>query len=140
MIRRSYLLAGALAGGLAAPTAVRFAVAPAVVIGSAVLLWPRAGLALVLALTGWWWGTERLQSLDRSALAAQIGAAGRALVDLKEPPRRGRYDVRVRAVVMRFADAPVHETVLLELPSTRAPPPQGARLRVLGTLRAPADF
>jgi competence protein ComEC len=140
VIRRSYLLAGALAGGLAAPTAVRFAVAPAIVVGAAVLLWPRAGLALLLALTGWWWGTERLQSLDRSALAAQIGTAGRALVDLKEPPRRGRYEVRVRAVVVRFADAPVHETVLLELPSTRAPPPQGTRLRVLGTLRAPADF
>ena len=140
MIRRSYLLAGALAAGLAAPTVVRFAVGPALVVGAAAFLWPRGGLALVLALTGWWWGSERLQSLDRSALAAEIGTAGPAVVDLKEPPRRGRYDVRVRAVVVRFAGAPVHENVLLELPSTRAPPPQGARLRVLGTLRAPADF
>jgi competence protein ComEC len=48
--------------------------------------------------------------------------------------------VRVRAVVVRFAGARVHEAVLLELRSTRAPPPQGARLRVLATLRAPADF
>jgi competence protein ComEC len=134
------VLAGALAGGLAAPTAARFAVAPAIVVGASALLWPRGGLALVLALTGWWWGSERLQSLDRSVLAAQIGTAGRAIVDLKEPPRSGRYDVRVRAVVVRFAGARLHEAVQLELPSSRAPPPQGARLRVLGTLRAPADF
>jgi competence protein ComEC len=139
-MRRSTVLAGALAGGLAAPTAARFAVAPAIVVGASALLWPRGGLALVLALTGWWWGSERLQSLDRSVLAAQIGTAGRAIVDLKEPPRSGRYDVRVRAVVVRFAGARVHEAVQLELPSSRAPPPQGARLRVLGTLRAPADF
>jgi competence protein ComEC len=139
-MRRSTVLAGALAGGLAAPTAARFAVAPAIVVGASALLWPRGGLALVLALTGWWWGSERLQSLDRSVLAAQIGTAGRAIVDLKEPPRSGRYDVRVRAVVVRFAGARVHEAVQLELPSSRAPPPQGARLRVLGMLRAPADF
>jgi competence protein ComEC len=141
VIRRSYLLAGALAGGLAVPNAMRFAVAPALVIGVAAALWPRAGFALLLALTGWWWGSERLQSLDRSVLAAQVGTAGRALVDLKEPPRLGRYDVRVRAVVIRYAGVREHEAVLLELPLTRAPPPpQGARLRVLGTLRAPADF
>jgi competence protein ComEC len=139
-MRRSTVLAGALAGGLAAPTAARFAVAPAIVVGASALLWPRGGLALVLALTGWWWGSERLQSLDRSVLAAQIGTAGRAIVDLKEPPRSGRYDVRVRAVVVRFAGARLHEAVQLELPSSRAPPPQGARLRVLGMLRAPADF
>jgi competence protein ComEC len=139
-MRRSTVLAGALAGGLAAPTAARFAVAPAIVVGASALLWPRGGLALVLALTGWWWGSERLQSLDRSVLAAQIGTAGRAIVDLKEPPRSGRYDVRVRAVVVRFAGARLHEAVQLELPSSRAPPPQGTRLRVLGTLRAPADF
>jgi competence protein ComEC len=140
VIRRSYVLAGALAGGLAAPTALRFAIGPALFVAASALLWPRAALALVLALTGWWWGSERLQSLDRSALFSRIGTAGDALVDLKEPPRRGRYSVRVRAVVVRWSGAGVHETVLLELPSQRAPPPQGARVRVLGTLRAPADF
>lgn len=140
MIRRSYALAGALAGGLAAPAAVRFAVEPALAVAAVVLLWPRVGLALLLALSGWWWGTERLQALDRSVLAARIGTAGSALVDLKEPPRRGRYDVRVTAEVVRFAGAPLHERVFVELPATRAPPPQGARVRVLGTLRAPSDF
>jgi hypothetical protein len=76
VIRRSYVLAGALAGGLAAPTAVRFAVEPALLVGAAAVVWPRAALALLLALTGWWWGSERLQSLDRSALAALVGTAG----------------------------------------------------------------
>src|ERR1700716_88537 len=98
MIRRSYVLAGALAVGLAAPTALRFAVAAALLIAAPAVLWPRAALALVLALTGWWWGTERLQSLDRSALLSRIGTAGNAVVDLKEPPRRGRFAVRVRAI------------------------------------------
>lgn len=134
------MLAGALAGGLAAPAALRFAVEPALLVAVPVVLWPRAALPLLLALAGWWWGSERLQSLDRSALFSRIGTAGSAVVDLKEPPRRGRYTVRVKAVVVRWSGAPVHETVLLELPAARAPPPQGARLRVLGTLRAPADF
>jgi competence protein ComEC len=138
-MRRSYVLAGALAGGLAAPTALRFAVEPALLVAALAVLRPRAGLALLLALGGWWWGTERLQALDRSALASQIGTAGTALVDLKEPPRRGRFTVRVRAVVVRWSGMRMHEAVQLELPSTRAPP-QGARLRVLGMLRAPADF
>jgi competence protein ComEC len=140
VIRRSYVLAGALAGGLAAPAAVRFAVEPALLLAATAVMWPRAGLAVLLALTGWWWGSQRLQSLDRSALAALIGTAGTAVVDLKEPPRRGRYAVHVRAVVIRWSGAPVHESVLLELPSARAPPPQGARLRVLGILRAPPDY
>jgi competence protein ComEC len=140
VIRRSYVLAGSLAGGLAAATALRFALAPALVVVAVALVWPRSALAVLLAIGGWWWGSERLQSLDRSTLAAQIGSAGSALVDLKEPPRRGRYDIRVRAAVVRWSGAPVHEPVLLELPLVRAPPPQGTRLRVLGTLRPPADF
>jgi competence protein ComEC len=111
-----------------------------VALAATALLWPRAGLAVVLALTGWWWGSVRLDALERSALAAQIGTAGTAILDLKEPPRVGRYDVRVSAEVVRFAGSVVRERVLLELPATRAPPPQGARVRVLGTLRAPADF
>jgi hypothetical protein len=88
VIRRSYLLAGALVAGLAAPTAVRFAVVPAVLLVAPALVWPRAFLVVSLALTGWWWGSLRLASLDLSILAVQIGTAGSALVDLTEPPRR----------------------------------------------------
>jgi len=74
-MRRSYVLAGALAGGLAAPTAVRFALEPALLVAALATFWPRAGLAVVLALGGWWWGSARLHALDHSALAAHIGTA-----------------------------------------------------------------
>jgi competence protein ComEC len=140
MIRRSYVLAGALAAGLAAAVAGRFAVVPAVVGLAAALAWPRAVLPCALALTGWWWGSVRLHVLDASRLRGLVGTAGIAIVDVKEPPRIGRFDVRVRAVVRRWNELRPNEPVLLELGRTRAPPPQGARLRVIGTLREPPDY
>src|SRR5213079_877495 len=66
----------------------------------------------------------------------RIGTAARALVDLAEPPHPGRFEIRVRAVVVRWGSLHVREPVLLELPSGRAPP-QGASLSVLGVLREP---
>jgi competence protein ComEC len=139
VIRPPYLCAGALATGLASATVTRFSLVPAVLVLGLAALWPRAALAVALALVGWWWGSERLQALDRSVLAPRIGTAGDALVDVSEPPRRGRYEVRVRAVAVRWSGARIHEPVLVLLPGRRAPP-QGARLRILGTLRAPGDF
>jgi ComEC/Rec2-related protein len=139
-VRRSYVLAGALAAGLAAAVAGRFAFLPAVVVLAAALAWPRALLPCTLALVGWWWGSVRLHALDASRLRALADTAGIAVVDLKEPPRVGRFDVRVRAVVRRWNELRPHEAVLLELARTRAPPPQGARLRVIGTLRVPPDY
>ena len=138
-MRTPYLLAGALALGLAGSTLARFALAPAAALAVIGVLRPRLALACVLAAAGWWWGTERLRALDRSALAPLIGTAGRARTHVQEPPRRGRYEVRVRALVTRWSGARMHEVVLLKLPGSRAPP-QGATLRVLGTLRAPSDF
>lgn len=139
MIRTPYVLAGALAAGLASATAWRFSLVPAALALGLAALRPRASLAVALALAGWWWGSERLQALDRSVLAPRIGTAGGAIVDVTEPPRRGRYEVRVRAVAVRWSGARIHEPLLVLLPGRRAPP-QGARLRVLGTLRAPGDF
>jgi competence protein ComEC len=139
VIRPPYLFAGALATGLASATATRFTLVPAVLALGLAALWPRAALAVALTLVGWWWGSERLQALDRSVLAPRIGTAGDALVDVSEPPRRGRFEVRVRAVAVRWSGARIHEPVLVLLPGRRAPP-QGARLRILGTLRAPGDF
>jgi competence protein ComEC len=140
VIRRPYLLGGALALGLAGATAVRFAVAPAIVLAAiGAVVRPRLWLACVLALAGWWWGSARLEALDRSVLAPYVDTASRALVEVVEPPRRGRYATRVRALVTRWRGVRVHEPVLLELPGSRAPP-QGSRLRVLGTLRTPRDF
>ena len=141
MIRPAYVLAGSLVAGLAAPTAVRFSVVPALVTVLAVIaLAPRFSLACGLALAGWWWGSVRLHELDASRLAGLIGSGGIAIVDVKEPPRIGRFDVRETALVRRWDDRPLHEPVLLELARTRAPPPQGARLRIIGTLRVPPDY
>jgi competence protein ComEC len=143
-VRAPYALAVALCGGLAWANAVRVAPLP-VALGGTVLLAAAAALAagpgllvaaLALALVGWGWGSARLAALDRSALAARIGTAERALVAVEEPPRHGAFELRVRALVLRWGDLRPHEPVLLELPLGRAPP-QGAELALLGVLRAP---
>jgi len=139
-MRRSYVLAAALAAGLAVAVVGRFALLPAVVALAAALVWPRAVLPCALALSGWWWGSLRLHALDASRLRGLVDTAGIAIVDLKEPPRVGRFDVRVRGIVRRWNELRPNEAVLLELARTRAPPPQGARLRVIGTLREPPDY
>ena len=133
------MLAGSLAAGLAAATAVRFAAAAAAVALLASLAWPRASLACALAVGGWWWGTVRLHELDTSRLAGLVGTGGIAIADVKEPARSGQFDVRAQVVVRRWDEREVDEPVLLELARTRAPPPQGSRLRIIGTLRAPSD-
>jgi ComEC/Rec2-related protein len=139
VIRRPYLLAGGLAAGLAASTATRISVAGLVVLGVAAFVQPRLALACALVVSGWWWGTERLSTLERSALALQVDTAGRAVLTVAEPPRRGRWDVHVRAVVRRWRGRPVHEAVLLKLPGRRAPP-QGARISALATVHVPAPY
>jgi competence protein ComEC len=139
-LRPQYVLAGALCTGLAAATVARAAALPALLLlALGVLAGTRerlAAAAVALALCGWWWGSERLRSLDSSVLRPRVGTAARALVELAEPPHRGRFEIRVRAVVVRWGALRVREPVLLELPVGRAPP-QGARLNVLGVLRAP---
>jgi competence protein ComEC len=89
-----------------------------------------------LAVAGWWWGSRRLHALDRSILLPRVGTAERALVETEEPPRVGRFGVRVRALVLRWGAMRPHEPVLLELPVGRAPP-QGTRLSLVGILKAP---
>jgi competence protein ComEC len=92
------------------------------------------GAAVVLA--AWGWGGVRLAQLDRSVLASRIGTAEWAVVEVEEPPRLGTFDQRMKALVLRWGSLRVHEPVLLELPLGRSPP-QGARLRLLGELKAP---
>jgi competence protein ComEC len=89
-----------------------------------------------LAVAGWWWGSRRLHSLDRTVLLPRVGTAERALVETEEPPRVGRFGVRVRALVLRWGAMRPHEPVLLELPVGRAPP-QGSRLSLVGILKPP---
>src|SRR5439155_8420167 len=95
-----------------------------------------AALALALALGGWWWGSVRLETIDRSPLTGLLGRAAQARVSVTGPARLGRYDVGVPAVVVRFGDLQVREPVLLKLARGRAPP-QGAILEVLGELIPP---
>jgi competence protein ComEC len=95
-----------------------------------------ARVPCALAVAGWWWGSRRLDALDHSVLGARIGTAERALVETEEPPRIGPFDVRVRAVVLRWGPTRPHEPVLLVLPPGRAPP-QGSRLSLVGILKPP---
>jgi ComEC/Rec2-related protein len=59
-----------------------------------------------------------------------------ALVETIAPVRRGKFEQRVPARVVRFGRLRPREPVLLELPVGRAPP-LGGRLEVLGELRLP---
>ncbi len=144
-LRLPHALACALCLGLAAATLERVALVPATLAAAALLALaaaashPQAALvaaALALAVVGWGWGSARLGTIDRSALAPRIGTTAHALVDVEEPPRPSSFALRVRALVLRWGDLRPREPVLLELPLGRAPP-QGARLALLGRLRAP---
>jgi ComEC/Rec2-related protein len=138
-LRPPYLYAGALALGLAGAAAVRASLVGAVLVAAVAVVQPRLALVCVLLVAGWWWGSERLQALDRSVLVRSVDTAGEATATVEEPPKRGRFDVHVRALVRRWRGEPVHEPVLLQLPGPRAPP-QGATLRVFGTLHAPPGY
>jgi ComEC/Rec2-related protein len=91
---------------------------------------------LGLAVAGWGFGSFRLAVIDHSVLAPRIGTAEQAVVEVVEPPRTGSFELRMRAVVLRWAQMRPYEPVLLELPLGRSPP-QGSRLSLIGQLRAP---
>jgi competence protein ComEC len=93
-------------------------------------------LVLALALAGWWWGSVRLDALDRSPLLDFVGQAETSRLVLTGPARRGRFEIRAPARLARFGRVLVSEPVLLELPLGRSPP-QGAVLDVLGVVRLP---
>jgi competence protein ComEC len=137
-VRAAHLLAGALCAGLALANVARATVVPVVLLLAlaAMLRAPLLTVACIVAIAGWWWGSERLEMLDRSVLLPRVGTAARAVVEVQEPPHPGRFEIRVRARAMRWGGRGIDEPVLLELPVGRAPP-QGARLSVLGLLRAP---
>lgn len=144
-MRLPHALAGALCLGFALANLARPAVVPtvvvAVVLGSLGLVGSDSrarSFALVLAVVAlaWGWGSVRLSQLDHSVLAARLGTAEWAVVEVEDPPRAGSFDQRMKALVLRWGSLRVHEPVLLELPLGRSPP-QGARLRLLGELRAP---
>ena len=140
----SQVLLGALCTGIAAANLARLhGAGPAgLAVGSsmlAALTVPGQRLVLValaLVLAGWWWGSARLDAIDRSPLTRCSA----------RPSRRGSSSPRRRGVraspsasrpqLQRFGDLAVSEPILLELPAGRAPA-QGAVLDVLGVLAPP---
>ena len=141
---RPHLLAASLCLGLAAANVAREG-SPAVALAAALIAigaigatprWRMPLLGIALALAGWWWGSARLDALDRSPLLAHVGTADRALVAVTGPARRSRYDLRVPAQMRRYGDEVIREAVLLRLPPGRSPP-QGALLELTGEIRRP---
>jgi len=97
--------------------------------------------ALAFALTGWWWGSARLDALEASVLRPEIGRAAEVTATVTGPVRRSAFVLRLPADVRRFDDRSVRERVLLELPLGRSPP-QGAILALRATVvppRGPED-
>jgi competence protein ComEC len=141
---RPHLLALCLCIGLAAANVARDdsatiafgAVGVALAAAATPPRWRMPTLAAALALAGWWWGSARLDALDRSPLLPHVGTADRALVAVTGPARRSRFDLRVPAQMRRFGDEVIREPVLLRLPPGRSPP-QGALLELIGELRRP---
>jgi competence protein ComEC len=93
-------------------------------------------VALALAMLGWWWGSARLDAIDRSPLSKLIGTSETARVIVTAPPRRSSFSLRIQAEVERWGRIRISEPVLLELPVGRAPA-QGDVLSVLGVLAPP---
>jgi competence protein ComEC len=141
---RAHVLGLSCVFGLAAATAVRagdgpLVIAPAAAVLAAVVVRDPARLVLLagaLALGGWWWGSARLDALDRSVLRQDVGAYGDALAVVTAPARRSPYEIRVAARVLRFRGGDVSEAVQLELPPARAPP-QGAVLSLFAEVVEP---
>ena len=134
--------------GLAAANLERLRTAPVVAalcVAAAIALATQegrfAGIAVLALAAGLWWGSARLDALDRSPLSSLVGRAGRATIVVTSQPRAGRFDIRATAAMRVFASRSIHEPVQLELPLGRSPP-QGAVLDALVVLaepRGPAD-
>ena len=95
-----------------------------------------AGIAVLAAALGWWWGSARLDTLDRSPLSSLVGRAGRATIVVTSQPRAGRFEVRATGALRRFTMRSIHEPVLLELPLGRSPP-EGAIIDALVVIKEP---
>jgi competence protein ComEC len=139
-----HLVAASLCAGIAVSNLVRGSSPGVAVIAGAVScvaiavtgerrLWL---LCAALMVTAWWWGSVRLQALDRSVLLARVDTSERARVVVTAPARRSRFELRVPGQVRRFGRLRLRESVLLELPPGRAPP-QGAVLEAVTTVRLP---
>ena len=78
----------------------------------------------------------RLEALEGSVLAPEIGRSAAVTAVVTGPVRRSTFALRVPAEVRRFDERVLRERVLLELPLGRSPP-QGAILELRATVAAP---
>jgi competence protein ComEC len=139
-----HVLAGSLCGGLAAANLLRAGrpvVAGLAVLAAAIAVFDVglarfACLAAALALAGLWWGSVRLDALDRSVLTPRIGETVRVQAAVTGPARRSRFSVRVPAQVRGLDRLKLREAVLLELPHGRSPP-QGAVIETVAKIERP---
>jgi competence protein ComEC len=109
-------------------------------LGLTVLGEPSERLAMLMTLVaalGWWWGSARLDSLDRSPMLSEVGRAGRAVVIVTSQPTAGRFSIRAPGEIRSFRGRPVRERVQLELNAGRSPP-QGAVLDALVVVKLPS--
>jgi competence protein ComEC len=138
-VRRPQLLAASVCGGLASANVAPIGLGLCLLaLAFAMLVLPRAvAVPVCLGLVALWWGSMRLDRLDRSVLAPHIGEAAGVRVVVTGPLRRGRFELRAPGLVLRYAERRVHEPVLLELPKTNRAPPQGAVLSALAVLKRP---
>jgi competence protein ComEC len=138
-----HLVALALCLGLAAPLLVHPPRLPLTLAGGvlallALLLDRRrtAALAAGVLMAGWSWGSARLDVLDRSVLAGQVGRSALAHVEVTGPARKSEFALRVPVRVLRFGDLAPGEPARLELPLGRDPP-QGAVLELVARIAEP---
>ncbi len=129
------LAAANVARAPALPALALFAVAAVVATGLEPTSRPLA-LATGLVVLGWWWGSVRLDSLDRSVLSSYVDTSERTTLVVTAEPHHSRFELRVPARVRRFGRLRMHEPVLLELPLGRSPP-QGGVVEVIATVRRP---
>jgi competence protein ComEC len=140
----AHVVAGAAVLGLALSNVVRVSFDTSWLVALAGLLVlaaaPRSGAlalgAFAVLIVGWWWGSARLDALDRSPLRAEVGRAARVTAVITAEPRVGMFEQRVFARVSAFGARRVSEPVQLELPLGRAPP-QGARVSLLAVVQLP---
>ena len=144
-LRLPHAVVGCLCLGFALANVARVSAAPALGAAAALALvafaasdtrFRRLAIASAVVAVAWTWGSMRLAQLDRSVLVSRIGTFESALVEVEEPPRPGAFGQRMKGIVLRWGTLRTDEPVWLELPLGRSPP-EGARLRLLGELRAP---
>lgn len=127
----------ALADVLRLGSGLAFLLLAAALASAAATRMPLLAIALAVLVAGWWWGSHRLDALDRSPLSAELGQAGRARLEITGPARHGQFALRVPARIEAFDAVPLQERVQLQLPLGRAPP-QGAILDALVVVSEPA--